>query len=72
MKGVLLDLLPSLTLSPIYDGLDVTVASNVMWFHPTHDTVSRRIYRLSVYGGHSITPSDDRGSPLFPPGVPNL
>ena len=25
----------------IYDGLDVTVASNITWFHLNHDMVSR-------------------------------
>ena len=37
------------------DGLDVNVTSNVTWFHLNHDMVSRRIYKLSFYGGHSIT-----------------
>ena len=46
---------PSLTLLPIYDGLDVTVTSNITWFHPYHDMVSDRIYRLSIYGKHSVT-----------------
>ena len=51
MSGVLL--VPSLspTLPPIYDGLDVNVTSNVTWFHLNHDMVSRRIYKLSLYGG---------------------
>ena len=43
-------------LSPIYDGFDVNVTSNVTWFHLTHDMVSRRIFvYTSFYGGHSIT-----------------
>ena len=57
MWGVLLvpSSSPSSTLSPIYDGLDVNVTYNVTWFHLNHDMVSRRIYKLSFYGGHSIT-----------------
>ena len=39
----------------MYDGVDVNVTSNVTWFHLNHDIVSRRIYKLSFYGGHSIT-----------------
>ena len=57
MWGVLLVLSSSPTLSPIYDGLDVNVTSNVTCFHLNHDIVSRRIYKLSFfYEGHSITP----------------
>ena len=37
MWGVLLVPSSSPTLSPIYDGLDVNVASNVTWFHLNHD-----------------------------------
>ena len=55
MRGVLLVPSSSPTLPPIYDGLDVNVTSNVTWFHVNHDMVSRRIYKLSCYGGHSIT-----------------
>ena len=55
MWGVLLVPSSSLTLSPIYDGLDVNVISNVTRFHLNHDVVARRIYKLSFYGGHSIT-----------------
>ena len=55
MWGVLPVPSSSPTLSPIYDGLDVNVTSNVTWFHLNHDMVSRRIYKLSFYGGHSIT-----------------
>ena len=55
MWGVLLVPSSSPTLSPIYDGLGVNVTSNVTWFHLNHDMVSRRIYELSFYGGHSIT-----------------
>ena len=55
MWGVLLVPSSSPTLSPVYDGLDVNVTSNVTWFHLNHDMVSRRIYKLSFYGGHSIT-----------------
>ena len=49
-------LVPSLspTLWPIYDGIGVNVTSTVTWFHLNHDMVSRRIYKLSFYGGHSI------------------
>ena len=43
MWGVLLVPSSSPTLSPIYDGLDVNVTSNVTWFHLNHDMVSRRI-----------------------------
>ena len=55
MWGVLLVPSSSPTLSPIYDGLDVNVASNVTWFRLNHDMVSRRMYKLSFYGEHSIT-----------------
>ena len=55
MWGVLLVPSSSPTLSLIYDGLDVNVTSNVTWFHLNHDMVSRRIYKLSFYGGLSIT-----------------
>ena len=54
MWGVLLVPSSSPTLSPISDGLNVNVTSNVTWFHLNHDMVSRRIYKLSFYGGHSI------------------
>ena len=43
MWGVLLVPSSSPTLSPIYDGVDVNVTSNVTWFHLNHDMVSRRI-----------------------------
>ena len=55
MWGVLLVPSSSPTFSPIYDGLDVNVTSNVTWFHLNHTMVSRRTYKLSFYGGHSIT-----------------
>ena len=55
MWGVLLVPSSSPTLSPIYDGVDVNVTSNATWFHLDHDMVSRRIYKLCFYGGHSIT-----------------
>ena len=56
MWGVLLVPSSSPTLSPIYDGLDVNVASNVTWFRLNHDMVSRRIYKQCFfYGGHSTT-----------------
>ena len=56
MWGVLL-VVPSSspTLSPIYDGLDVNVTPSILWLHLNHDTVPRRIYKLSFSGGHSIT-----------------
>ena len=54
MWGVLLVPSSSPTLPPIYDGFDVNVTSNITWFHLSHDMVSRRIYKLSFYGGHSI------------------
>ena len=41
MRGVLLITSTSPTLSPIYDGLDVNVTSNITWFHLNHDMVSR-------------------------------
>ena len=44
MWSVLLVPSSSPTLSPIYDGLDVNVTSNVTWFHLNHYMVSRRIY----------------------------
>ena len=49
MRGVLLVLSSSPTLPPICDGLDVSVTSNITWFHLNHDMVSRRIYKLSFY-----------------------
>ena len=55
IMGVLLVPSSSPTLSPIYDVLDASMASNITWFHLNHDIVSRRIYKLSFYGGHSIT-----------------
>ena len=55
MWGVLLVPSSSPTLSPMYDGLDVNVTSNVTWFQLNHDMASRRIYKLPFYGGHSIT-----------------
>ena len=55
MMGVLLVPSSSPTLSPICNDLDVSVTSNVTWFHLNHDMVSRRIYELSFYGGHSVT-----------------
>ena len=54
MRGVLLVPSSSPTLSPIFDGLDVSVTSNITRFHLNHDMVSRRIYKLSFYGEHSI------------------
>ena len=51
---------PSLTFWPIYDGLDVNVTATIAWFHPNHDMVARRIYRLSIYGEHCITFCDHR------------
>ena len=47
MRGVLLVPSSSPKLSPIYDGLHVNVTHNITWFHLNHDTVSRRIYKLS-------------------------
>ena len=58
MWGVLLVPSSPPTLSPICDGLDVNVTSNVTWFDLNHDMVSRRINKLSFYGGHSITVHD--------------
>ena len=55
MRGVLLVPSSSPTLPPVYDGLDVSVTSNIMWFHLNHDMISRRIYKLPFYGGYSIT-----------------
>ena len=59
MWGVLLVPSSSPTLLPIYDGLDVHVTSDLLsrGFTSTNDMVSRRIYKLSFYGGHSITVS---------------
>ena len=53
-KGFLLVSSSSPTLSPIHDGLDVSVTSNTTWFHPNHDMVSHRIYKLFFYREHSI------------------
>ena len=55
MWGVLLVPSSSPTVWPMYDGVDVNVISNVTWFYLDHDMVSRRIYKLSFYGRHSIT-----------------
>ena len=55
MWGVLLVPSSSPTLWSIYDGLDVNVTSHITRFHLNHDMVSRRNYKLSFYGGHSIT-----------------
>ena len=49
MWGVLLVPSSSPTLPPIYDGLDVKVASTATWFHLNHDMVSRRIHKLIFY-----------------------
>ena len=54
MRGVLFVSSSSPTFSPVYDGVDVNVASNITWFHLNYDMVSHRIYKLSFYGGHSI------------------
>ena len=65
MRGVLLVPSSSPTLSPIYDDLDVSGTSNefnITWFHLNHDMVSRRIYKLSFYGGRSITPCSGHGN----------
>ena len=59
IMGVVLVPLSSPTSSPINDGLDVNVASNITWFHLNHDMVSRRIYKLSFYEGHSISKSSE-------------
>ena len=53
--GALLVPSSSPTLWPMYDGLDVNMTSSVTWFHLKHDMVSRRIYKRSFYGRHSIT-----------------
>ena len=55
MRGVLLVPSSPPTLPPIYDDLDVSVTSSITWFHLNHDMLSCRIYKLSFYGGHSIT-----------------
>ena len=47
MWGVLLVPSSSPTLSPIYDGVDVNVTSNVTWFHLDHGMVSRRNLRIN-------------------------
>ena len=61
MWGVLLVPSSPPTLSPTYDGLDVNVTSNVTWFQLNHDMVSRRIYKLSFYGGQFITVTSMQG-----------
>ena len=69
MWGVLLVLSSSPTLTPIHDGLDVNVTSNVSWFHINHDMVPHRIFILSCYGGNSITfssPGNQRMSTKHP------
>ena len=33
----------------------MSVTSNITWFHLNYYMVSRRIYKLSFYGEHSIT-----------------
>ena len=40
MRGVLLVPSSSPTLSPTYDGLDVSVTSNITWFHLNHGMVN--------------------------------
>ena len=55
IRGVLLVPSSSPPLPPTYDGLDMSVTSNITWFHLNHDMVSRRIYKLPFYGGRSIT-----------------
>ena len=55
MRGVLLIPSSSPILAPIYDGLDVSVTSNIAWFHLYHDMVSCQIFKLSFHGRHSIT-----------------
>ena len=47
------------------DGLDVNETSNnITWFHLNYDMSSRRIYELSLFGGHFVTlragPSSNR------------
>ena len=54
-RGVLLVPPSSPILSPIYDGLDVSLTSNITWFHLKHGMVSRRIYKLPFYREHPIT-----------------
>ena len=56
MRGVLLVPSSSPTLPPICDGLDVSMTSNITWFHLNHDMVSRRLYQLSFRGGRSSPP----------------
>ena len=61
MRGVLLVPSPSPTLPPIYDGLDVDVASKVTWFHLNHDMASRRIYKaILLRRALHYTPSKSR------------
>ena len=55
MWGVLLVPSSAPTLWRMYDVVDVIVTSSVTWFHLNHDMFSRRIYKLSSYGRHSIT-----------------
>ena len=45
----------SLTFLSIYDGLDVSVTSSIIWFRPNHDIVPRLICTLIICGEHSIT-----------------
>ena len=59
MRGVLLVPSSSPTLSPIYEGLDVSVTSNITRFHLNDGMVSRRIYILCFNGGHSITSGNE-------------
>ena len=39
----------------LYHNLDVSVTFNITWFHLNRGMVSRRIFKLSFYGEHSIT-----------------
>ena len=56
MKGVLLIPSSSPTLSPIYDGLDVHVISNITWFHLNPD--------MTLFHVESIKYPSTEGAPL--------
>ena len=59
MRGFLSGPSPSPTLSPIYDGLDVSATSTITSFHSNHDMVSCRIYT-----DYSSTESSPQHSPV--------
>ena len=56
MKDVLLVPSSSPTFSPIHDGLDASVTSDITCFHLNYGTVSRPIYKLSSTVHYTAVP----------------